>query len=1322
MSLNYVHIDKLTGRENYNSWKFAVKSYLEHEDLWSCVDPKTKEEPGDANKDIKAKTKIILLVDPSNYHHIEDAQNAREVWVKLQSAFEDSGLHRRVALLRDLINTNLDNCADIEEYVNKIVTTSHKLRNIGFKVDDEWLGTLMLAGLPDQYRPMIMGLESSGVKISSDSIKTKLLQEVKKESDTTALYTKHKSYHPKKNNNPSNNHNKPRGPRCYNCNRYGHFSKNCFSNKKETSNSNKNYAAVFSANPAVEDTDWYVDSGASMHMSRRSDWLYDIKTPPIQSIKVANNSSVTVQKMGNVDLNLCCNDGKVKTVQVRDILYIPELSTNLLSVSQLVKNGCQVNFHETGCNIYNKEKQLVATARLTNNMYKLNIVVGDAYVATTNSSETLDVWHRRMGHLNYNDVKKLENCTEGVKVTNSDSKTCIPCIEGKQTRFSFKNEGSRATSQLEVIHSDLCGPMECNSLGGAKYFITFIDDYSRKVYVYFLKNKLDVTKVFHDFKCEVENELGKRIKIIRTDNGTEYCNKDFSKYLADSGIKHQTTTPYTPEQNGLSERKNRTLVERAKCMLSDANLPKIYWAEAVSTAAYILNRSPSRVLNDMTPEEKWSGRKPNISHMKIFGCKAMVHIPKQQRQKWDVKSTEMIFVGYCQNTKGYRLLDKKKKIIVKSRDVIFVEDSNSKQVTEQQDTRTASSKLGIRTSNVLTEVSTPDESSLTSETLIQDTESASEDFSFSDANDSTYTPSSTELTDESTSEQRHPNVTLRPRQRNLLQRNEVADESDDNLFHTCLAVYSDPTSLEEALSCTNSQQWIKAMDEEYKSLMKNNTWILTKLPPEKKTIPCKWVFKTKEDENGNITKYKARLVIKGCAQRKGIDYEEVYSPVIRYTSLRYLLALATKYDLDMDQMDAVSAFLQGDVEEEIYMVQPPMYENGNDTDVCLLKKSLYGLKQASRNWNRKLDKTLIEIGLNRSSIDPCIYYNINGEKNITLLAIYVDDLILLTNCKSTKSYIKQKLCEKFSMKDLGELKYCIGWHVTRDRKNGIMYIDQKKYIQEILHKYGMSDCKPVKTPIDPQTKLCSTGEDEAILKNIPYQEIIGCLLYLSQGTRPDINYVVNYLSRYNNKPEMTHWVSLKRVLRYLKGTENLCLTYVQDKEEEIVHAYCDADWANSEDDRRSCTGYTFIFQGGSICWNSKRQPTVALSTTEAEYMSLSACTQEAVWLKQLQEQFWPNLKKQAIIVYCDNQSCIKLSGSDGYHCRTKHIDVRHHFLREKIHHNKIKVRHVNTEEMVADMLTKPTPRAKLQYLSRKMGLCSREDVVVEHTAPSNTIE
>lgn len=575
--------------------------------------------------------------------------------------------------------------------------------------------------------------------------------------------------------------------------------------------------------------------------------------------------------------------------------------------------------------------------------------------------------------------------------------------------------------------------------------------------------------------------------------------------------------------------------------------------------------------------------------------------------------------------------------------------------------------------------------------------------------DETYHPDSSEDMDSDDDDTKN-NITLRPHQR----RNKNCN--GNNLM--CVTPYTDPTTVEEALSSTESEHWIKAMDEEYKSLLSNSTWELTDLPPNKRAIPCKWVFKIKTNEKGEIVKYKARLVIKGCAQKKGLEYNEVYSPVVRLSSLRYLFALAVKYDLNIYQMDAMSAFLQGDIEEEIYMIQPPMYKEGEQ--VCLLKKSLYGLKQASRQWNRKLDAALKELNLTRSKLDPCIYYRITDDTNMLFIATYVDDLVMLSKSVSDFEEIREKLCKKFHMKYLGELTYCIGLHVERDRKNKVIYLDQKKYIQEVLLKYGMSDCKPVKSPMDANEKLKSTNENTNILHGVPYQELIGCLLYISQGTRPDISYVVNLLSKYNNRPEMQHWNALKRVLRYLKGSQDYRLTFKNVPDENMTHGYCDADWASSEDDRRSCTGYVFTFQGGSISWNSRRQPTVALSTTEAEYMSLTSCIQEGLWLKQFQEELWPCLKTEPLVIYCDNQSCIKLSGTDGYHSRTKHIDVRHHFIRDKISAGLIEVRYIQTGEMVADALTKPTTHSKLEYCSARMGICLREDVGNKHKRPTTS--
>ncbi|KAG6441883.1 hypothetical protein O3G_MSEX002084 [Manduca sexta] len=469
-----VQIEKLQGQDNYATWSFAVRTYLEHEELWKCVED--GEEKFTKSEDTKARSKIVLLVDSVNYIHIQESKTAKEVWSNLRKAFDDSGLTRKVGLLRELINTDLEGCGNVETYVNKVITCAHKLRNIGFMVDDEWLGTLLLAGLPESYRPMIMAMESSGVVISTDLVKTKILQDVKNMNNSAAFYSS-----PHKGNMK---YVKPlgKGPRCFKCNRYGHISKTCHSSqyskqnkdnktKKVNFNVNENsssFVAAFAASPDMNKGCWYLDSGAAMHMTNNRDWIYDYGPAPVTTITVANKGTLTVNGCGKA--NLKSYDGVSKqligTVQVKNVLYVPGLAANLLSIHQITRNNCEVKFDKDCCKIYHDSK-LVMTG------YKQN-----------------------------------------------ESFICNTYLQGKQTRQPFKNEGIRDSRLLDVI-----------------------------------------------------------------------------------------------------------------------------------------NRSPTISIDYKSPRELWTGKKRNIQHMRIFGCRTMAHIPKEKHLKWDNKAREFIFVGYSSESKGYRLYD-----------------------------------------------------------------------------------------------------------------------------------------------------------------------------------------------------------------------------------------------------------------------------------------------------------------------------------------------------------------------------------------------------------------------------------------------------------------------------------------------------------------------------------------------------------------------------------------------------------------------------------------------------------------------------------------
>lgn len=790
----------------------------------------------------------------------------------------------------------------------------------------------------------------------------------------------------------------------------------------------------------------------------------------------------------------------------------------------------------------------------------------------------------------------------------------------------------------------------------------------------------------------VENQMEKKIKILRTDNGTEYTSEKFKKFLSSNGIQHQLTCPYTAQQNGVSERYNRTITERARCLLHDASLPKIYWAEAMNMAVYLINRSVCSTWIDKTPEEVWSGKRTDLSDLRIFGSTIMVHIPKEKRRKLDFKSMKLIFVGYDNDSKGFRCIDKSTRKFFISRDVIFHEKIISKTYELNDDacddldnipiTRLDNENASVNAEQVreynetITEaVQAPNNTSIVS---ISDTSGEYE--SIDEHNDDPeYEPDET--------------VVIQNENRPVTR--SVSGLNPLNLIN--FAFIAEPITVREALASSESAMWKEAMQNEMNSLEENNTWTLVNIPPGRKPLKTKCVFTTKMDMNGIIVRYKARLVAKGCSQLFGIDYNETFSPVVRYSTIRFLIALSVKNKLKIDQMDAITAFLQGELDEEIYIEQPEEFKK-NSNQVCRLNKAMYGLKQAGRQWNLKLDAALMSYGLTKSQMDPCVYYNDNGT---LFLAIYVDDILIFWQNENVLNELKKQLSQSFKMKDMGKAQGCIGMRISQTATG--IELDQCKYINDLLTRFKMQAAKPISIPSDPNQKLSidMITIDDKYNEKIPYQEAVGSLLYLAQCTRPDIAFAVNDVSRFNSNFGRVHWDAVKRIIRYLKGTINYKLKFTNVSTD--MHGYADSDWASDVDKRRSCTGYLFKLSDGAISWMSKRQPTIALSTTEAEYMAISAATQEAIWL----HQFYAEINHgsvETVKLFCDNQGAIEIAKIDCYRARTKHIDIRHHFIKEKIKDGTIEIQYLPTSEMVADSLTKAVPNEKARFCAKNMGL------------------
>lgn len=1308
MSTSLPTFDRLEGSINFSTWKFQMELYLTHEDLWDYVTttPSATDQSG-TKKDSKARAKICLMINPELLVHVRQAKTTKECWESLVNAFEDKGVTNRCRLLGRLVSFKLEQFGSVREYITAILKVAQQLRDIGKEVDDEMLAALMLQGLTEKYNPMKMAIENSNINLTSDLIKTKLLQQDEdnqsKPNDGNALVVKNKaqSSNVKANKGTTKNkYNKQKKMKCFVCGG-PHKAMMCPNNP----NKKEKESSLLSAFTTLthDNTEWVVDSGASSHMTHRKDWLSDYTVlNNVVNISVANGQQLSAIGSGDVR--------KAERMQfgVKDVMYVPGLTANLLSVSTLVDRDFIVVFSENGCEIYDKSAcrikgKVLHSCENVKGVYKFKAIT-NASAFSAPMSDEFELWHRRLAHLGASNMKLLrDGLARGVSFQIPDKLQCKPCLKGKQTRTPFSKSGAhRASEVLELVHSDVCGPLSVASHSGKRYFLLFIDDKTRYTFVYFLREKSEVFSKIAEFKKLVENQTNKKIKVLRSDNGKEFVNKQVSQFLKESGIIHQTTVEYTPEQNGVAERANRTIMEKARCLLEEANLSSKFWAEAVNTAVYLKNRSPTKAVK-VTPLEAWSVEKPNLNMLKVFGCKAFMHIPKAKRTKLDAKSKEFIFVGYCTESKAYRLCDPVNLTIHKARDVVFFENqffnqrepevlrekpkSNIRDICGDIEKQTQRQLLldfsTVSESETVEKVSSLEERRFEQGPALPKRQ---EEFLHHSIDDNVESEvDEEELRNPPVEERRYPQ---RERKKK--------DFSDFHLYQAEAEEQSEPETVEQALSGCDREKWQEAIDAELNALKKNGTWSLVKPEPSMVNInlvDSKWIFKIKKEPGGK-KRYKARLVARGFTQRHGLDFNETFSPVIRHSTLRLLFAFAVENDLSIDQMDVVTAFLNGDLTEQVYMKQPKLCEiKGKEDHVCLLKKGLYGLKQAPRAWNKKLHDVLTEMKFKRSDNEPCVYI-----RKMIIIAVYVDDILIFYNNEKEKDSVKNELKRKFEMKDLGKIDSFLGMKINRLEEE--ISVDQSDYIDAVLKKFGMSDCKPVKTPLPTGLKLDKPSEDHVPSKEIPYQSLIGSVMYLAVCTRPDISYAVSYLSQFNSCYTSEHWAAAKRLLRYLKGTINYKLRFVKTRKS--LNGYVDADHAGDHSDRKSFTGFVYIYGGAPVSWESKKQRTVALSSAEAEYVAMSEACREAVFLKTLLREI--SGKDATVMLFSDSQSAIQMAQNPVHHQRTKHIDVRCHFIREKLNNKVVSLEYLQTELMTADIFTKALPKCKHEFCVNQMNM------------------
>ncbi|KAE8684911.1 Actin-depolymerizing factor 1 [Hibiscus syriacus] len=1145
-----VKIEKFDGAD-FGSWKMQIEDFLYQKNLYQPLSGKQPEGMKDedwALLDRQALGVIRLTLSRNVAFNIAKEKTTTGLMAALSSMYEKPSASNKVHLMRRLFNLRMAEGASVAQHLNELNTITTQLSSVEIEFDDEVRALILLSSLPDSWNATVTAVSSSSGnnKLKFDDARDLVLsEEIRRResgeaSTSSALHTESRGRTSERISNRGRSKSRRGKSRtgnkdftCYNCGKKGHFKRDCRAPKKntgaqESANMTEEIgdAMILSVNSPIES--WILDSGASFHSTPYREIMENYVSGDFGKVHLADDETLKIVGKGDIRLKL----PNQTTWKLTGVRHISGLKRNLISVRQLDGEGYSTTF--SGCERkITKGALVIARGKKTDTLYVTSNLENIITVADADGKSNL--WHQRLGHMSEKGMKILLSKGKLPDLKNVDVGLCEDCIFGKQ----------------------------------------------KKVWVYFLKKKSEVFDTFIKWKAMVENETGLKVKRLRSDNGGEYRDSSFRDFCANNGIKMETTVPITPQQNGVAERMNRTLNERARSMRIHAGLPKFLWAEAINTAAYLINRGPSVPLDGGIPEEAWSKKEINLSHLRVFGCISYVHINSAERSKLDAKSNKYVFVGYGGDEFGYRFWDYENRKIIRSRDVIFNENVMYK------DRSTAESS---------------------------NTEAETKEF----AEFEEISGNDVQINPEIVQEEPHT-----PELRRSSRIPKPTQQYSPSLHYLLLTDNGEPECYDEAMQVEDSVKWESSMKDEMDSLMSNQTWELAELPPGKKALHNKWIYRIKEEHDGR-KRYKARLVVKGFQQKEGIDYNEIFSPVVKLSTIRLVLKIVAAENLHLEQLDVKTAFLHGDLEEEIYMRQPEGFiEAGKKNLVCRLKKSLYGLKQAPRQWYKKFDSFMSSSGFTRCQADHCCYIK-RFDNSFIILLLYVDDMLVAGSNMQEIINLKQKLSKQFAMKDLGAAKQILGMRIKRDTKSGTLMLSQAEYINKVLSRFNMQDAKPVSTPLGVHFRLSKdqspkTEEERAHMVKVPYASAIGSLMYAMVCTIPDIAHAVGAVSRYMNNPGKVHWEAVKWILRYLRGTTNKALCFKGG--DMILTGYVDADLAGNVDIRRSTTGYVYTLGGTAVSWVSQLQKIVALSTTKAEYVVVTEASNEMVWLQSFLEEY-----------------------------------------------------------------------------------------------------
>ncbi|GJS56535.1 retrovirus-related pol polyprotein from transposon TNT 1-94 [Tanacetum coccineum] len=962
------------------------------------------------------------------------------------------------------------------------------------------------------------------------------------------------------------------------------------------------------------DTQGFINSGCSRHMTGNMAYLLDFKE--------FDGGYVTFR--GGAHGGRISGKGTLKTdsLDFKDVYFVNELNFNLFSVSQMCDKKNYVLFTDTECLVLSPnfmlpdESQILLKIPRKDNIYSFdmkNIVPKESLtclVAKATSDESM-LWHRRLGHINFKNINKLvkDNLVRGLPTKHFENdQTCVAYPKGKQHKASCKSKVlNPITKPLFMLHMDLFGPTFVSSLMHKKYCLVVTDDYSRFTWVFFLTTKDETSEILKNFIKEIENLVDKKVKIIRSDNGTEFKNKVMDDFCREKGIKREYSVARTPQQNSVAERRNRTLIEAARTMLANSKLPTTFWAEAVSTACYVQNRVLVVKPHNKTPYELFRGFKPALSFMRPFGCHVTILNTLDNLGKFDGKSDEGFFIGYSLSSKAFRVYNTRTKRVEENLHIKFLEnkpmiEGNGPKWLFDIDSLIQSMNYVLVAKGTISNESASTQGELNADGPHNesDEKDKSEDNSSPKEVNATRQHVNTASPEVNTGSFKLNTVDPSVNTASSYKLDSPKDMFKLGATHTLetthVEFFSDEDEPEVDLgNITNSyiipttpntrihkDLLIKNVIGDVKSTIQKRR--MTKSTFEQEFLSAEELLQFKLHQVWKLVDLpNGKGAIRTNGQEEGIDYEEVFAPVARIEVIRLFLAYASFMGFLVYQMDVKSEFLYGTIEEEVNVTQPPGFKDPDHPDkVYKVVKALYGLHQAPRAWYETLANYLLGNGFKRGKIDQTLFIK-KQKGDILLVQVYVDDLIFGSTNKELCTAFEKLMKDKFQMSSIGELTFFLGLHVTQ-KEDGI-FISQDKYVAEILKKFNYTDVKSASTLVDLEKPLVKDG-DVGDIDVYLYRSMIGSLMYLT-AFKPDIMFAVCACARFQVTPKISHLLAIKRIFRYLKGKPTIGLWYSRDSPFELV-AYTDSDYAGATQDRKSTTGGCQFLGNWLISWHVKR--------------------------------------------------------------------------------------------------------------------------------------